>query len=68
MGHNIRFTNLYIRNFPEDVDDEALEALFSKFGKIVSGVVMKDRNTGKSLGYGFVSFEDNESAIAVSAG
>lgn len=64
MGHNPRFTNLYIKNFGEDMTDDALGELFSEHGKIVSAVVMK--NSGKSMGYGFVSFEAHLSAQAVS--
>ena len=66
MGHNTKFTNLYIKNFGDDLSDNDLNQLFTKFGKIVSAVVMKDRNTGKSLGYGFVSFDDHDSAQSVS--
>lgn len=66
MGLNTRFTNLYIKNFGEDVSDEGLGELFSAHGKIVSAVVMKDRNNGKSLGYGFVSFDEHLAAAAVS--
>lgn len=66
MGHNTRFTNLYIKNFSEDVENEALVEMFSKHGSIVSAVVMRDR-VGKSLCFGFVSFDDHESAAAVSA-
>lgn len=63
MGHNTRFTNLYIKNFSEDVENEALVEMFSKHGSIVSAVVMRDR-VGKSLCFGFVSFDDHESAAA----
>lgn len=66
MGQNTRFTNLYIKNFGEDMSDEGLGEMFSHHGKIVSAVVMKDRNSGKSLGYGFVSFDEHLSAAAVS--
>ena len=38
--------------------------LFDTFGKIVSCVIMKD-DSGKSKGFGFVSFETHESAKQV---
>eukprot|EP00128_Syssomonas_multiformis_P002243 Colp12_sorted_trinity150504_noHs@20282 len=38
--------------------DEDLELIFSRFGKIVSCEIIKDRKTGDSLGYGFIEFED----------
>lgn len=65
MGQNTKFTNLYIKNFGEDMDDEGLKALFEKFGKIVSAVIMKDKVNNKSLHYGFVSFEKHADANEV---
>lgn len=56
-----RFTNVYLKNFGEELDDEKLKELFEKFGKITSHKVMSD-DGGKSKGFGFVSFEDAESA------
>lgn len=35
------FTNVYIRNFWEKVDDENLKELFSQFGKTLSVKVMR---------------------------
>jgi len=72
-----KFTNVYIKNFGEELSDDKLKELFSKFGKITSYKVVKDRNegtpapeeeecvadeSGKNKGFGFVSFEDAESA------
>uniref|UniRef100_A0A671MTL2 Polyadenylate-binding protein n=1 Tax=Sinocyclocheilus anshuiensis TaxID=1608454 RepID=A0A671MTL2_9TELE len=55
------FTNVYIKNFGEDMDDEKLREVFSKFGPALSIRVMTD-NGGKSRGFGFVSFERHEDA------
>ncbi|MFT7811704.1 polyadenylate-binding protein 1-like [Arapaima gigas] len=55
------FTNVYIKNFGEDMDDEKLKELFSKYGTAMSIRVMTD-DTGKSRGFGFVSFERHEDA------
>jgi len=71
-----KFTNVYIKNFGEDLGDEKLKEVFSKFGKITSYKVVKDRDVkgdegedmveagpdSKNKGFGFVSFEDSESA------
>lgn len=62
MGETARrFTNVYIKNFADELDKEALEKLFSKFGKITSAAVMVDAD-GKSKGFGFVAFENPEDA------
>uniref|UniRef100_A0A8C3VAG7 Polyadenylate-binding protein n=1 Tax=Catharus ustulatus TaxID=91951 RepID=A0A8C3VAG7_CATUS len=55
------FTNVYIKNFGDDMDDERLKELFGKYGKTLSVKVMTDP-TGKSKGFGFVSFEKHEEA------
>uniref|UniRef100_A0A8C6QD20 Polyadenylate-binding protein n=1 Tax=Nannospalax galili TaxID=1026970 RepID=A0A8C6QD20_NANGA len=56
------FTNVYIKNLGEDMDDEGLEHLFGKFGRALSVKVMTDES-GKSRGFGFVSFERHEDAL-----
>ena len=66
MGYDSHFTNLYVKNFDEKVRSDDLHKMFSRFGKIKSAVVMM--NSGKSLGFGFVDFEDHESAVLVSWG
>lgn len=40
--------------------------MFTPFGNVISHVVMKDRNTGRSKGFGFVSFDTHEAAAMVS--
>ncbi|XP_037683541.1 polyadenylate-binding protein 4 isoform X6 [Choloepus didactylus] len=55
------FTNVYIKNFGEEVDDESLKELFIQFGKTLSVKVMRDPS-GKSKGFGFVSYEKHEDA------
>ncbi|XP_029973430.1 polyadenylate-binding protein 4 [Salarias fasciatus] len=55
------FTNVYIKNFGDDMDDDKLKELFDKYGKTLSVKVMTDP-TGKSRGFGFVSYEKHEDA------
>ncbi|NXF83770.1 EPAB protein, partial [Sclerurus mexicanus] len=57
----MEFTNVYIKNFGDDMDDDRLRDIFSKFGKTLSVKVMMD-NTGRSKGFGFVNFETHEEA------
>ncbi|NXI27634.1 EPAB protein, partial [Sterrhoptilus dennistouni] len=57
----IEFTNVYIKNFGDDMDDDRLRELFSKFGKTLSVKVMMD-SSGRSKGFGFVNFEKHEEA------
>ncbi|KAK1797603.1 hypothetical protein P4O66_000799 [Electrophorus voltai] len=56
-----KFTNVYVKNFGEDMDDDKLKQIFSKFGQTLSTRVMTDES-GKSKGFGFVNFERHEDA------
>ncbi|XP_033879617.2 polyadenylate-binding protein 4-like isoform X2 [Acipenser ruthenus] len=55
------FTNVYVKNFGDDMSDETLQELFNAYGKTLSVKVMTDA-TGKSRGFGFVSYEKHEDA------
>jgi peptidyl-prolyl cis-trans isomerase-like 4 len=46
--------------------DEDLELIFSRFGKILSCEVVRDRKSGDSLQYAFIEFDVKESAEQVS--
>ena len=45
--------------------DEDLELIFSRFGKILSCEVVRDKKTGDSLQYAFIEFDERESAEQV---
>jgi polyadenylate-binding protein len=55
------FTNVYVKNFGEDMTDEKLKDMFEKYGTITSHKVMS-KDDGKSRGFGFVAFEDPSAA------
>lgn len=57
------FTNVYVKNFGEDLDDEKLRAMFEPFGKITSHKVMT-KDDGQCKGFGFVAFETTDAAEA----
>lgn len=56
-----KFTNVYVKNFGDALDDDKMRELFETCGLITSCKVMTD-DTGKPRGFGFVGFEDHESA------
>lgn len=58
-----KFTNIFIKNFGDQMDEEKLNELFSKYGKITSFKVVNDEN-GQSKGFGFCSYENPEEAEA----
>ncbi|XP_044256805.1 polyadenylate-binding protein 1-like isoform X2 [Tribolium madens] len=55
------FTNVYVKNFGEDLTEEQLRNMFEKYGKITSYKIMS-KDDGKSKGFGFVAFESPEAA------
>ena len=50
------FTKIFVGGLPYHTTDESLREFFQQFGDIEEAVVITDRQTGKSRGYGFVSF------------
>ncbi|KAF7799960.1 hypothetical protein EIP86_011203 [Pleurotus ostreatoroseus] len=52
-----RATKLFIGGLAGSVTSESMREFFSQFGKVVDATVMLDRETGRSKGFGFVSFE-----------
>ena len=53
---------VYVGNLDFGIDDEALKNLFSSYGEIEEAIVIKDKFSGRSKGFGFVTFKDEESA------
>ena len=56
-----KFTNIFIKNFGDQLDEEKLRELFSKHGKILSFKIENDES-GHSKGFGFCSYENPEEA------
>ena len=55
---------LYVGNLAWGVTDDDLQNMFVEFGSVASAVVITDRETGRSRGFGFVELEDGaEQAI-----
>lgn len=53
-----RATKLFIGGLAGTVTSESMREFFSQYGTVVDSTVMLDRETGRSKGFGFVSFED----------
>jgi RNA recognition motif-containing protein len=47
-------TKLYVGNLPYTTTEDDLRVLFAKAGDVASVVLIKDRDTGRSRGFGFV--------------
>lgn len=58
---------VYVGNLPFSVEQAKLKELFDSYGEIEEAVVISDRFSGRSKGFGFVTFvndADADKAIA----
>lgn len=55
------YTNVYVKNFGDDLSDDLLRDMFEAYGPITSHRVM-NKDDGKSRGFGFVAFDSPEAA------
>ena len=56
---------LFVGNLPYEMGEGDLEAAFGEHGQVVSAVVIRDRDTGRSRGFGFVELDDDAAAKAI---
>ena len=54
--------NIYVGNLSWSMTDEDLTNLFTEYGTVISGKILKDKMSGRSKGFGFVEMEDDEAA------
>jgi len=54
---------LYVGGISWGVDDDELRRHFEQFGAVRDARVIKDRETGRSRGFGFVTFESSQDAL-----
>lgn len=53
---------LYVGNLSYSTTSDELQQAFAQAGSVVEAVVMMDKMTGRSRGFGFVTMADQESA------
>ena len=53
---------LFVGGLSWGTDDEGLHSAFSQFGEVSDAKVILDRETGRSRGFGFVTFENDDDA------
>jgi RNA recognition motif-containing protein len=53
---------LYVGGLSWDTTDAGLQQAFERFGAVAEAKVVMDRDTGRSRGFGFVTFEDDGDA------
>lgn len=53
---------LFIGSLPWAINNDSLRELFAQYGEITEAIVITDRDTGRSKGFGFVTFAKEEDA------
>ena len=56
--------NIYVANLPYSTGDDELRSQFEAYGSVDSATVIKDRDTGRSRGFGFVEMGNDDEARA----
>ncbi|SPJ79504.1 related to glycine-rich RNA-binding protein [Fusarium torulosum] len=57
-------SKLYVGNLSWNTTDELLREAFSAFGNVTDSIIMRDRDTGRARGFGFVTFSSEDEATA----
>ncbi|XP_022722837.1 RNA-binding protein 38-like [Durio zibethinus] len=57
------YTKIFVGGLAWETKRDTLKRYFEQFGEILEAVVINDKSTGRSKGYGFVTFKDADSAM-----
>ena len=63
MKKKMRKNKIFVGNLPASLSSFSLEKLFHSFGKIIDASVIPESSTGRSKGFGFVTFKKETDAI-----
>ncbi len=55
-------TRLYIGGLPYSITEDVLKERFSEAGEVSSAIIIKDKMSGRSKGFGFVEYTNAEDA------
>ncbi|KKP61735.1 MAG: hypothetical protein UR56_C0008G0039 [Candidatus Roizmanbacteria bacterium GW2011_GWC2_34_23] len=55
---------LYVGNLPWTLTNDSLKEMFAQFGEVTEAIIITDRMSGRSKGFGFVTFATEEAAAA----
>ncbi|MEM9346418.1 MAG: RNA-binding protein [Planctomycetota bacterium] len=68
MRRKVTVISVYVGNLPYDTSEEQIVELFKQFGEVNRAALVKDRETGRPRGFGFVEMpNDDEARKAIEA-
>ncbi|KAE8680411.1 putative RNA-binding protein ARP1 [Hibiscus syriacus] len=62
-GGDTTYTKIFVGGLAWETKRDTLKRYFEQFGEIIEAVVINDKVSGKSKGYGFVTYKDSDSAF-----
>ncbi len=60
-------STLYVGNLPWAAKTEDLEEVFSRHGAVLGSRIIRDRQTGRSRGFGFVEVKEEDADVIIEA-
>jgi len=60
--------NIYVGNLSYSMDEQKLREIFEAYGTVNSVNVIKDKESGRSKGFGFVEMNDEQNSLAAIEG
>ncbi|KAD4585767.1 hypothetical protein E3N88_23368 [Mikania micrantha] len=57
------YTKVFVGGLAWETQKDTMKAYFEQFGEILEAVVITDKTTGRSKGYGFVTFREADAAM-----
>lgn len=65
MAQGYKTKKMFVGGLPPDVTEEMFRNFFEQFGGVEDSVVMLDRDTGRPRGFGFITFQSEDTADKV---
>ncbi|KAJ0258169.1 hypothetical protein HA466_0070120 [Hirschfeldia incana] len=62
-NNDTKLTKIFVGGLAWETHKDTMRRYFEQFGEIVEAVVISDKNTGRSKGYGFVTFKEADAAM-----
>lgn len=59
---------IYIGNIPYSTTEDDLQNAFGSYGEVTSAIIIKDKMSGRSKGFGFVEMSDDNAAKSAISG
>ncbi|CAL9232861.1 unnamed protein product [Arabidopsis halleri] len=56
-SNDIKTKKIFVGGIPSSVDDDEFKEFFMQFGELKEHQIMRDHSTGRSRGFGFVTYE-----------